>query len=334
MFRNIKAEQLIDRVIDNLLAYLEVDPRKKAYLSSINAKNRNDLNGFANFKLTYIDLCNLNETRNIRLETNVFDDHLYLRPQVIKHIQNADIIIFFDRKSDSVFIADKVINNNHNWLKDTSIRYSHIDSNNKVYFKYNLEILLHNHAVVQLFRMDDKIRIVHDSLGRYFNQEVLNANVYKKVSNYSNCLNKVYSYVQSDVKMSETIYYCLSSETEANKPATLKGIAKQIWAYTKLTELQTYKKLFDACAKNGYAKFECISNDERIKNLLNSNGEIEIGLSKVKDTKLTKVIKKSNDAEYHKRYIKVKHYIGRDHTEPNKKWPDEDKELFYEIINK
>ena len=135
-------------------------------------------------------------------------------------------------------------------------------------------------------------------------------------------------------KMSETIYYCLSSEIEANKPATLKGIAKQIWQYTKLTELQTYKKLFDACAKNGYAKFECISTDERIKNFLNSNGEIEIGLSKAKDTKLTKVIRKSNDADYHKRYIKVKHYIDRGHTKPKDKWSDEDKELFYEIIHK
>ena len=84
MFIDKKAEKVFDQIKDYILSYLEVDPNKPCILFTVNAADRDDINGWAQFKLSYIDLANNVEKVYIRLETNTFKDHIFIKPTKIK----------------------------------------------------------------------------------------------------------------------------------------------------------------------------------------------------------------------------------------------------------
>lgn len=323
MFIDKKAENVIDQIKDYILSYLEVDPNKPCYLKSINASARDDVNGWAQFQLSYIDLVNNLEKVYIRLETNTFKDHIFIKPTKIKHIKNVDLLIFYNEMSDSVYISDKKITN-HKWLEDKTIRSVDTSINNTAYYKYHLDSILSVHGAVELFKLNNKIQIIRDSFVRYWQQQVFIYNNEKPIYQYQ--YNKVFKYVQCDKKDRETIYYCFNNEQQADKAASIMGLVDIISNYTSLTKHNLEMRLRRAMKAETYTEIPC--NGQIDKRFLNSKGNIEIGLSNTIDAFLTrKVALSSIDKNMYRKVYKYK----KTHDNPKESWTDEEKELFWKI---
>lgn len=323
MFIDKKAEKVFDQIKDYILSYLEVDPNKPCILFTVNAADRDDINGWAQFKLSYIDLANNVEKVYIRLETNTFKDHIFIKPTKIKHIKNVDLLVFYNEFSDSVYISDKKITN-HKWLEDKTIRSVDTSINNTAYYKYHLDSILSVHGAVELFKLNNKIQIIRDSFVRYWNQQVFIYNNEKPIYQYK--FVKKFSYVQSDKKDRETIYYCFNNEQQADKAASIMGLVDIISNYTSLTKHNLEMKLRRAMKAETYTEIPC--NGQIDKRFLNSKGNIEIGLSNTLDAFLTRKVSLSSIDK--KMYKKVQNYKKK-HDTPRDSWTDEEKELFWKI---
>lgn len=324
MFIDRKAENVFGKIKDYILSYLEVDPNKPCILFTVNAADRDDINGWAQFKLSYIDLANNVEKVYIRLETNTFKDHIFIKPTKIKHIKNVDLLVFYNEFSDSVYISDKKITN-HKWLEDKTIRSVDTSINNTAYYKYHLDSILSVHGAVELFKLNNKIQIIRDSFVRYWNQQVFIYNNEKPIYQYNKFIKK-FSYVQCDKKDRETIYYCFSNEQQANKAATIMGLVDIISNYTSLSKRAIEMKLRRAMKDETYAEIKCNGNID--KRFLNSKGNIEIGLSDTLDAFLNRKVALSSIDK--KIYKKVQNYKKK-HDKPRDSWTDEEKDLFYKI---
>lgn len=317
-----------------LFTYLDADPKKVQYISAIPATKRNKSNGYANIEFNYIDKFNEEQKKNIRIENNVFRSHIYLDPVRAHRLENADLIVFYDTKSNELFISDKTLNNNNAWLKDKSVR-STINSSsfNKEFYDYNIEILLNKHAIFQISIAKDKFYIIHDDSGSYFFKTVIiTSSDRKSIIHYPLLVNRV-KYVPCDLREREPAYFCFYNESETHTEATLMGLAEKFYSYTDLSKNKFYKKLYDASKNNTYVSIPLKSQfaDKRYIN----NGNFEIGLSTTNNQSITrKVNKTENMKEYQKNYgniyRKVKKY-KKTHTEPKNSWTQEEKELFYKI---
>lgn len=323
MFIDRKAENVFDKIKDYILSYLEVDPKKPCFLFTVNAADRDDVNGWAQFKLSYIDLANNVEKVYIRLETNTFKDHIFIKPTKIKHIKNADLLVFYNEFYDSAYISDKNING-HKWLEDKTIRSVDTSINNATYYKYHLDSILSVHGAVELFKLDNKIQVIRDSFVRYWKQQVFIYNNEKPIYQYQ--LNKKFSYVQSDKKDRDIIYYCFHNEAQANKAATIMGLVDVISKYTSLSEHAIYLRLSRAMKAETYTEIPC--NGQIDQRFLNSKGNIEVGLSNTLDAFLTRKVALSK--EYSDIYIKVYKY-AKTNDIPKEGYTEREKECFWKI---
>lgn len=323
MFINTKAEKVFDQIKDYILSYLEVDPNKPCILFTVNAADRDDVNGWAQFKISYIDLANNVEKVYIRLETNTFKDHIFIKPTKIKHIKNVDLLVFYNELSDSVYISDKKITN-HKWLEDKSIRSIDSSINNVAYYKYHLDSILSVHGAVELFKLNNKIQVIRDSFIRYWQQQVFIYNNEKPIYKYQ--FIKKFSYVQSDKKDRDIVYYCFHNEAQADKATSIMGLVDVLSNYTSLTKHNLEMKLRRAMKAETYAEITC--NGQIDKRFLNSKGNIEVGLSNTLDAFLTrKVALSSVDKNMYRKVSKYK----KTHDKPRDSWTDEEKDLFWKI---
>lgn len=323
MFIDKKAEKIFDQIKDYILSYLEVDPNKPCILFTVNAADRNDINGWAQFKLSYIDLANNVEKIYIRLETNTFKDHIFIKPTKIKHIKNVDLLVFYNELSDSVYISDKKITG-HKWLNDKSIRSIASSINNAVYYKYHLDSILSVHGAVELFKLNNKIQIIRDSFIRYWQQQVFIYNNEKPIYKYQ--LIKKFSYVQCDRKDREIVYYCFGNEQQANKATSIMGLVDVLSNHTSLAKHTLEMKLRRAMKAETYVEIPC--NGQIDERFLNIKGNIEVGLSNTLDAFLTRKVALSSIDK--KMYKKVQNYKKK-HDTPRNSWTDEEKELFWKI---
>ena len=323
MFIDRKAENVFGKIKDYILSYLEVDPNKPCILFTVNAADRDDINGWAQFKLSYVDLANNVEKVYIRLETNTFKDHIFIKPTKVKHIKNVDLLVFYNEFSDSVYISDKKITS-HKWLEDKTIRSIDTSINSTAYYKYHLDSILSVHGAVELFKLNNKIQVIRDSFVRYWNQQVFIYNNEKPIYQYN--LIKKFSYVQCDKKDRDTVYYCFSNEVQANKAATIMGLVDIISNYTSLSKRAIEMKLRRAMKNETYTEITC--NGQIDRRFLNSKGNIEIGLSGTLDAFLARKVALSSIDK--KMYKKVQNYKKK-HDKPKDSWTDEEKDLFYKI---
>jgi hypothetical protein len=221
---NIKAQNALNKIQSILFSYLEADPKKVQNISTIIPSNRNDANGYANLKVTYIDYANIIQVKTIRLETNIFGDCIFLKPKKAVSLKNVDLIIFYDEKLDSFYLSDKTICN-MKWLDDKSIRDIATDPYGKTFYSYKIDTLLEHHHILQLIKYD-KVHIIHDSFLHYYQGVVLKGHTdTKKYIDYNPKKAKDF-YILCDAKDRDTIFWCYHNETQADKAATLLGLAQ------------------------------------------------------------------------------------------------------------
>ena len=302
---NIKAQNALNKIQSILFSYLEADPKKVQNISTIIPSNRNNANGYANLKVTYIDYANIIQTKTIRLETNIFGDCIFLKPKKAVSLKNVDLIIFYDEKLDSFYLSDKTICN-MKWLDDKSIRDIVTDPYGKTFYSYKIDTLLEHHNILQLIKYD-KVHIIHDSFLHYYQGIVLKGHTdTKKYVDYTPKKAKDF-YILCDAKDRDTIFWCYHNELQANKAATLLGLADEFSKYSNLTQKAIYDRLYRALKKETYAKITLrnnLSDLERNKIIkFIKDGKIVIGLSKIQDTFINKKINKTDDkAAYMRQY--------------------------------
>ena len=331
-FFNNKAKETSKRISEILLSYLEADPKKSQYITSVPACQRNSFNGMANILMTYCTFYNTIEKTYVRIENNIFGDQISVKPSKIANIKNVDLLVFYDLKCNRLLIADKRLNNNNAWLDDKSRRdYKEVFGTS--YFVYNIESLLNAHAFFEVF-IDTNLNIIHDDFMTYFNGQVMKLSSDKKtLYSYPNLDNKI-KYIQYDTKDRDTIYYCFHDEKQANKPATLLGLAHTFENYSTLTENQIYQRLYRAAKDEKYAKIP-LKNNANMDTCFVKDGNIVIGLSSTFDSFINfKINKTENKKEYQKEYQKVNNWLKRHNNEFNPKWTESEINRAKEILEK
>lgn len=328
---NTKALKFINNPVNlnAIYSYLEADLLSSFQnsIKTIPMNERNVLNGYSNFFLTYKErITGLIEQVYLRLETNIFLNKICLNPTLLTKLTNSNLIIFADTTDNRIFVSDAKLNNKHQWLQNKSLRnienYVTSSGKSKSCYIFNLETLLETHAIFEIIPDKNNIHIIHDSFYNYFSQNVINFPTDRKnLIEYDIDVSHIKN-IQFDKKERDTVFYCFSNEKQTNKAATLLGIAEEFSNYSSLSVDSIYQRLRRAAKKESFAVIPC--NGKIDKRFLNEKGNIEIALSFVEDTFIQEVRLDRKVKDKIKKYKKT-------HFEPKESWTDEEKSYFYTV---
>lgn len=370
---NKKALDLINSWKDEIFSFLNSKPdtdKNYNHIWTINNNERNEHNGYANFRFQYNDYYDelsssaIVKRVNIRIET-LFENRLNIPAKKIHNYRKADYLIFGD--SERLCISQ-----DHSWLENKiySNRYDFkINNVMKTYYGFNIDQLLNDGLICMLHHGNEYetgyMSIITDTIKNSWDRS--GRAVIKKVFQNYNVDTSHIKYVQFDPRTAQSCYYGLKYSTHTDKLGTLVRIASYYSDYSSISPNAIYQRLCRALNRTVETGklFPCYIpiKQSAIKNMsidsdtVNKDNELVLYLSQSSDTEIQKCLnhnktediknyQKNYYKDYHQRnsyqnyqkaegnrYRKVKKYL-QTHSEPKASWSDYEKELFWELSSK
>lgn len=354
---NERALKLVEKFANEIYTSLNADPSKTKYnhIVTVPAKQRNESNGWSNFRF---DVCHYGgkiDHYNARVETSYTDDSLIIEATKIKKILRADIIIF--PSTNGIFVSRLDDNGKRSWLEDDFYREAIVktwpdNTTPKTYYHYSWRALLSHHFITEIFSYqeatDHKV-VIHDGMEYIFSDwtgEIMKKNYVDYHLDFSHITS-----VQYDGKQPKTLYWCdLATSHITSNIGTAQAISIYLEGLTNLPAKSVYQRInraYNKCVKTGKAYGVKLLATQAIINQfrgsqnspLDENGYISIYVSNNDsfDVLANKVENLTDDdGDYKKRCSKICVWLSKNpnSTEYPTKWDDKDREIAEKILAK
>lgn len=330
---NKRALNLMNESKDLIYSYLEAKPDAEGScynrIKTIPITDRNQDNGYSNFKFGYNHIVYGYQTANVRIETGSFMGNFSIDATKIDNIKSADLIVFA-ASNDSIYIADRTLNNNNAWLFDKSIRNVVVvpyEKKKRVYYQFNIEMLLYKKAIIKLRKEDDKLLAIHgDTYTMYKGEQPLIA---KDFHEYNIDTSDI-DFVMYDGLTSKACFYnfLFNEHTCTEHIATLTKLAAYIWetvADQKETTVSAiYQKIvraYNKTIKDNVATPVVISarKNNIDSSILDKDGNVVLYVSDNEEFNISQHLK-ANKTDDMKVYQRVIFYLKRHDYKFNPKW--------------
>lgn len=357
---NTAALKTVDKYKNIIYSYLEAVPdsgaQKYNNITTIPVSERNESNGYSNFKFNYNEYVTDSYKRhsycNVRVENNVFNGLLSIKASKASSLKKADLIIFTNPACPEVlYAAHKKLNNDNSWLDNKSLR--RVDTvtfdglKSVTYYSYNIETLWRLGHIIQIYQdkaLKDQgsISILHNDYKSTTGDCTKTIKGYK---DYGIDLSHI-DYVQYDGRESYTYYFGYAGYEYTSVPSTLPGVVNFLKEYTSATPRSIYQKLYKVLTKNMREdkafsckiKLDPSKIDMRIDpSIINDDNEIEIYVTTSPEYRIEDHIVENKTADmkaYQKAYQKVILYLKRHDGLFNPKWTEEERKIAENYLSK
>ena len=350
---NSKALEIVNTYKNMIYSYLMADPSKTKFnhILTVPVSQRNDNNGWPNFRFDFQEKVGLLQKMNVRVETNTFQNSLIIRTSKVAHLLKCDLLVFPGRDEESVYLSFLDNWGNRNWLTDKRFYRQETkqwsETSQVTYNYYNLRNLVANGQIIQLSldKPENKI-VVIDNFDFLLpeSEEKDDTRMWKEYYDYGLSTSHI-DRVQFDGKQANTVFWCTSSERYTKNLGTTTKVSLYLESISTKNSSSIYQQLMKAYNKtveSGKAycfkipvKPSLIGNINFDQSMIDSKGNITIYVSNspefdVIENKVEKII---DDI---KAYRKVWKWIKENpnKTDFPKKWTEEDLAIANEIMNK
>ena len=346
---NQKALDFINDNLDAIYSYLMADPSKTQFnhITTIPVSQRNDSNGWANFRLDFNECIGMMQSLNVRVETGTFQNDFYIQTSKVNHLLKSDLLLFPGKTESSFYMSFLDNFGNRNWLTDK--RYfrrvtMEWATGEKTYNYYNLDNLVANNEIIEILVDNIQNKIVVISNLDFLLKEENDTRVWKDYIKYNIDTSHI-THVQYDGKQPNTIFWCMDPERYTRNIGTTTAVSSYLENISSKDAKSIYQQITRAYRKNVEtgktysfkvpANKKCLNNINFNPEMFDENGNITIYVSnnpsfdviKNKTEKITDDIK-----VYRKVWKWIKENPGR--TDFPKKWTEEDLAIANEIMNK
>ena len=353
---------LIKSHLNLICSYLDIDPNKASFnhLYTVNNKDRNESNGYINFRLSAQQVGeNFPERFGIRVLPRVFNDRLQIPAKRINSYINAEYIVFAEKTdTDHLYIAHAdPITHKQEWLLKPEYRRmeNHIYDNGVVTtnFVFNIKALLQNHQIIEI--LSSKFLAGEQQITVFLggNPSDDSCRTRKPYYDYNIDTSNI-DYVQYDPRTSRSCFYCFGTERYTEHLGTFSTIAETVSELTDLSKKAIIQRLYRAynnTLNTGLAykftvpaKKAVIGNCMYDQRMVDEDGNISMFVSTdptfdvidnavknvTADMKTYQKTYQEAHKDERKTYKKVLKY-SKTHSEPKASWTDEEKTLFWKI---
>lgn len=345
---NQKALDIINRYSNQIFSYLNADPKKVNFnhIVTVPVSNRNENNGFPNFRFDVNEVCGLLTHYNVRVETNTFQDDFIIETSKVAKISKSEILIF--EANDSIYISELDNWGNRNWLTDKRFFYQkriEWPTGCKTYNYYNFRNLLANGQITQILhdKIDDKIVVVSNLDFLLDGQK--NTRVCKPYYDY-NISTAHITQVQYDGKQPKTMFWCTGNERYTKNVGSSTKIAEYLMNLSILDAKSIYQRVtrvYNKMMKEGKAFSTKIPANPKIignlnydQSMIDEDNNITIYVSNDPNFDVIENAKVKKSEDYGNKYRKVKKWIKENPNNLNfpKKWDDECLEIAKKIMER
>ena len=362
---NKKALEIVNKYKNVIYSFLMADPSKTDYnhITTISTSERTDDNGYANFRFCFQEEKGYIQKLNVRVETNSYDNKLFINVNKVTHLAKSDMLIFPSTKPNSIYVSLLDNFGGRSWLTDktlfsrTTIKYT--ETNSKTYNVYNLYKLIDKvNSIFELTYNPDNntIVVISDYMFTINNDKKLDTRVFKPYYDYNIDTDHI-KYVQYDKKTSGSIFWCFGKERYTDKIASTTKLAAYLSQYTDKEAnsiyqqiLRTYKKTAETGKAYSFkikAKETLLNNFTIDPDLIDNDGNIIVYVSgddnfDVIENKVENITDNMAEyqakyqAKYQPEYQKVNMWIRRNPGKTNfpKKWSEENIALAKRLLSK
>lgn len=361
---NKKALRLVESYKNIIYSYLDADPSKINFnhIVTIPASNRNDNNGWANFRFDYQEKSHCMNKINVRVETNTFNNDLIIQTSKVTHLQKSDLIIFPGEDEDIVYLSFLDRWGNRDWLLDKRFYRQETMSwsgSEKTYNHYNLKNLLANGQIIEVLldKSENKIVVISNLDFLLPEYELKNdTRTWKTYNDYNIDLSHI-EQVQFDGKQPSTIFWCTKSARYTENIGSTTKVSLYLESVSTKEASAIYQQLTRAYKKTistGKAySFKIPAKKEVIENanlaydpaMLDDKGNIVVYVSNdpsfdVIENKVENITankneyKKTEGGKNNALRAKVRNWLKRHNNEFNPKWTEEEINIAKTIFEK
>lgn len=349
---NKKALEIVNKYKNIIYSFLMADPSKTDFnhITTISTSERSDDNGYANFRFCFQEEKGYIQKLNVRVETNSYDNKLFINVNKVSHLAKSDMLIFPSTKPNSIYVSLLDNFGGRKWLTDktffsrTTIKYT--ETNSKTYNVYNLYKLIDKvNSIFELtYNPDNNTIVVISDYKFMMNNDKLDTRVFKPFYDYNIDTDHI-KYVQYDKKTSGCVFWCFGKERYTDKIASTTKLAAYLSQYTDKDASAIYRQILKAYKKTAEtgkahsfkirAKETLLNNFTIDPDLIDTNGNIIVYVSGDDNFDVTEN-KVENITDNMAEYPKVKMWIRRNPGKTNfpKKWTEENIALAKRLLSK
>ena len=299
---NKKALAIVNKYKDQIFTYLNAIPGEYNSITTIPSKDRNESNGYANFRFNVNELENgssvpMVKHYNVRVETNAFDNFFIMETTKARHPHNCDILLF--EYQDNLFISEKDNFGKRSWLDNKSCfsrkTITWADGSKKTYNYYKLMNLVSNGYITELVYDETENKIIYFNNLLFMlpeeNSKFVDTRVTKELVNYNISTDHI-ERVQYDGKTAGTVFWNFANNRYTDNMAATTSLAAYLGKISTEKEINIYQKLMRAynnTIKTGKAYLVKVKANEEytMKTIkfeadpatMNANNEIVLAIS-------------------------------------------------------